>query len=306
MKAIVTGSNGLLGSAVKGKLGEEGHFYHTREVAELTSAPEVEGMFSAIMDADSYDTLIHCAAKVGGVQGNMSNVMSFFEDNMHIDKNILFNAYKYNIKNVVTILSTCIFPDKATYPLTIDQLDAGRPHESNYGYAYAKRMLAYDTKMFREATRLNWLSIVPTNLYGPHDNFNLEKSHIIPALIRKAYEAKLNNTDFVVWGDGSPMRQFVFVEDMADIILWAIENWKSGVPLIAVNETEYSVKELATIIAKKFEIPTERVKYDASKPNGQLRKPAKSDIPDFKFTPLEEGLNKTIDWFLENYNYIRK
>ena len=304
MKAIVTGSNGLLGSAVKKNLGD-GHFYHTRETAELTSAPEVDGMFEAI-EGGNYDTLIHCAAKVGGVQGNMSNVMSFFEDNMHIDKNILFNAYKYKIQNVVTILSTCIFPDKATYPLTIDQLDNGRPHESNYGYAYAKRMLAYDTKMFREATRMNWLSIVPTNLYGPHDNFNLEKSHIIPALIRKAYEADKNGTDFVIWGDGSPMRQFVFVEDMAKIILWAIDNWKSGVPLIAVNETEYSVKELATIIAKRFNIPEDRIKYDSSKPNGQLRKPAKSDIPDFKFTPLEEGLNKTIDWFLENYNYIRQ
>ena len=133
------------------------------------------------------------------------------------------------------------------------------------------------------------------------DNFNLKDSHLVPALIRKAYESKINDTDFIVWGDGSPLRQFVYSEDMSEIIEWAINEWGSDKPLMAINEKEYSIKEVVNIIAKRFDISENRIKYDITKPLGQLRKPAKSDIDWFDFTPLEEGINKTIDWFIENY-----
>ena len=156
--------------------------------------------------------------------------------------------------------------------------------------------------MYRNVIKKNWISIVPTNLYGPKDNFDLADSHLVPALIRKAYECSLDGSDFYVWGDGSPMRQFVYSEDMSKIIQWAIENWKSDKPLMAINEKEYSIKEVVNIISKRFNISENRIKYDKTKPLGQLRKPAKSDIEWFDFTPLEEGINKTIDWFIENYN----
>jgi GDP-L-fucose synthase len=305
MKTIVTGSNGLLGSALKKELGE-GHLFLTRKDVELTDYSGVNEFFKDKTKDNGYNTLIHSAALVGGVVANMNATKSFFDKNVDIDHNVLRNCYKNDYDNVVTILSTCIFPDKATYPLTIDQLDNGRPHDSNYGYAYAKRLLAYQTKMYREVTNKNWISIVPTNLFGMGDNFNLEKSHIIPALIRKAHEANINNTDFIIWGDGSPLRQFVFSEDMAKIILWAIDNWKSGVPMIAVDEKEYSIKEIAHIIAERFNISNDRIKFDTSKPNGQHRKPAKSDLVDFKFTPIEDGINKTVDWYLNNQETIRR
>jgi GDP-L-fucose synthase len=164
-------------------------------------------------------------------------------------------------------------------------------------------MLGYQTSIFGNMLPgSNWISIVPTNLYGSGDNFNLNDSHLIPALIRKAYDASLNGDDFVVWGDGTPLRQFVYSDDMADIILWAIDNWKSDIPLMAVNETEYSIKEVAMIIADRFGISENKVIFDKTKPNGQFRKPAKSDVNWFNFTPLEDGLHKTIDWFIENYN----
>jgi GDP-L-fucose synthase len=121
-------------------------------------------------------------------------------------------------------------------------------------------------------------------------------------LIRKAYEASINGTDFNVWGDGGPMRQFVYSEDMSKIVEWAIDSWKSEKPLMAINEKEYTIKEVVTIIADRFNISEDKIKYDITKPLGQLRKPAKSDIEWFDFTALDVGINKTIDWFIENYN----
>lgn len=307
MKALITGSNGLLGSALKKELGEN-HIYHTRKQCDLLKDIEVNHYFAGIYNNENIDTIIHCSAKVGGVQANINNNKGFFLENIIINNNIIDNAIIYDFKNVVTILSTCVFPDKEIiYPLTADQIDNGKPHPSNHGYSYAKRLLYYSTKYAREVTGNNWISIVPTNIYGANDNFNFENSHLIPALIRKAYVASKTGQDFIVWGDGTPLRQFIYSEDLAKIILWAIENWNSGTPMMAINEKEYSIKEVVDIIANRFGIPQERIKYDTTKPNGQFRKPAKSDIPsNFTFTSLEDGLNKTIDWFENNIEQIRK
>jgi len=309
-KIIVTGSNGLLGSSLKGKIKSENLYPHTRKNADLTDSTSTNSYFSLVFDhrhpERHPDTLIHCAARVGGVKANMGDNKGFFEENMNINKNVLENCYKHNVKNVVSILSTCVFPAEPEYPLTSDQINNGKPHDSNYGYSYSKRLLGYKTDIYRGITGNNWFSVIPTNLYGPHDNFNLEESHLVPALIRKAYEASENGGDFEVWGDGTPLRQFVFSDDLSDIILWAIDNWESDKPLMAINEKEWSIKEVVSIIAERFKISDDRIKYDTTKPNGQHRKPAKSDIPEWDFTPLEEGINKTIDWFLENKDSIRK
>jgi GDP-L-fucose synthase len=300
MKSIVTGSSGLLGSALKRKLGES-HLYLSSKDLDLKDFSTTHSVIAHLRD--KCDTIIHCAAKVGGVKANMENNDLFFWENYQMNNNILESAYKSNYKNFVSILSTCIFPDDIEYPLTADKINLGAPHPSNYGYAYAKRMLGYQTSTFGNMIQeSNWISIVPTNLYGSDDNFNLNDSHLIPALIRKAYDASLSGDDFVVWGDGSPLRQFVYSDDMAKIILWAIDNWKDNNPLMAVNEKEYSIKEVATIIAKRFEIPDNKIIFDNTKPNGQHRKPAKSDVSWFEFMSLEDGINKTIDWFIENYN----
>ena len=254
------------------------------------------------------DTLIHCAAKVGGVQANMNNNKGFFNENNWINNNVIDNAVKYDIKNIVNILSTCVFPDKEViYPLTADQIDNGNPHPSNHGYAYSKRLLYYSTKYCREVTGNNWISIVPNNIYGGNDNFNLENGHLVPALIRKAHNASMSGEDFIVWGNGTALRQFIYSDDLAKVILWSIDNWKSGTPMMAVNEIEHSIKEVVDIIANRFKISQNKIKYDATKPSGQFRKPAKSDIPnDFKLTSLEEGINKTIDWYENNINNFRK
>jgi GDP-L-fucose synthase len=307
MKAIVTGANGLLGSALKKQLGED-HIYHTRQQCDLLRINEINQYFYHINETEHPDTLIHCAAKVGGVQANINDNSGFFLQNLFINNNVIGTAIVYEYKNVVNILSTCVFPDKEViYPVTANQIDNGKPHPSNHGYSYAKRLLYYSTKYAREITGNNWISIIPTNIYGEQDNFNLENGHLMPALINKAHTASKLNQDFVVWGDGTPLRQFIYSEDLAKIILWAIDNWKSGTPMMAVNEKEYSIKDIVNIIADRFKISQERIKFDITKPNGQFRKPAKPDVPaDFKFTPLDEGINKTIDWYLKNINNARK
>jgi len=307
MKVLVTGSNGLVGNALKKILGD-GHVYHERKDVDLKNEELTKEYIKYHVENSGVDTLIHCAARVGGVQANSLDNQGFFMDNYLINNNIIKSAFDNQIPNFVNILSTCIFPDKNTiYPLTADQIDKGAPHPSNYGYSYAKRLSGYETKIFKHLTNLNWINVVPTNVYGPHDNFHLDYSHMIPGMIHRAYLAKQNNEKFVIWGDGSPLRQFIHSEDLVKNILWSITNWKSDEHFMAINETEHSVTDIVKIIIKKLNMSESNVIFDSDKPKGQFRKPAKTDIPkEYEFINLEKGINETIDWFIKNYKNTRK
>ena len=307
MKVLVTGSNGLVGTALKELLGD-GHIYHTRKDVDLLDEKLTNEYVKHHVKNSKVDTIIHCAAKVGGVQANSANNELFFIENYKINNNVINSAFENKIKNFVNLSSTCIFPNsKITYPLTADQIDIAPPHPSNYGYSYAKRLSGYQTKIIRQLTGNNWITVVPTNVYGPQDNFHLENSHMIPGIIHRAYNCKQNNENFVVWGDGSPLRQFIHSKDLAKNILWAIDNWNSEIPFMAVNNNEYSVMDIVNIVTKKFGINKNNIIFDETKPRGQFKKPAKSDIPkNFKYINLNEGLNKTIDWFISNYKTLRK
>lgn len=306
MKALITGSNGLLGTALRTILGEN-HVYHTRQDADLTNIEETKKFFEKCVIYEKIDTVIHCAALVGGVKANSENNEKFFYENYLINTNTIKTCHELKIKNFVNVLSTCIFPDKeVTYPLTPSQIDLGRPHNSNYGYSYAKRLSGYETKIFRNLNNSNWISVVPTNLYGPNDNFNLENSHLIPGMIHRAYLAKEKNENFTVWGDGTPLRQFIYSEDLAKLIIWSLENWKSDDYCMMVNPKEISVMEIAKIITNKFGIKENKIVFDKSKPKGQFRKPAISDVDWYEFSELNLGIEKTIDWFINNYENARK
>lgn len=307
MKVLVTGSNGLLGNALRELLGEN-HVYHTRKDADLTDEKLTNEYITYHVKNSGIDTIIHCAAMVGGVQANSTNNETFFIENYKINNNVISSAFENGVKNFVNLSSTCIFPDSnITYPLTADQIDIAPPHPSNHGYSYAKRLSGYQTKIIRQLTGNNWITIVPTNVYGPHDNFHPDHSHMIPGIIHRAYNCKQNNEDFVVWGDGSPLRQFIHSKDLAKIILWSIDNWNSDVPFMAVNDNEHSVMDIVKIVAEKFEISGDKLIFDETKPRGQFRKPAKSDIPkDYEYINIEQGITETIDWFIKNYKTLRK
>jgi GDP-L-fucose synthase len=205
-------------------------------------------------------------------------------------------------------MSTCIFPDKnIVFPLTPEQIDNGDPHFSNHGYSYAKRLSGYETNMINKILGSNWVSVIPTNVYGQHDNFHLEEGHMIPAMIHRAYLSKKNKEKMVIWGDGSPLRQVIYSQDLAKLILWSLDNWKNELPFMAINKHEHSILEIAKVICNYFEIPNEDLIFDETKPMGQFRKPAITNAPDeFIFTDLKLGIEKTIDWFINNYENIRK
>ena len=160
--------------------------------------------------------VVHLAAIVGGLFRNMAQRVQMLRENMLINDNVLQLAHEFNCQKVVSCLSTCIFPDKTTYPIDETMVHSGPPHPSNFGYSYAKRMIDVQNKAYHEQHGRKFTSVVPCNVFGPHDNFNLQQGHVIPGLINKAHEAKKNGTAFEIWGTGAPLRQFIYSLDLAD------------------------------------------------------------------------------------------
>ena len=298
-KLLVTGSNGLVGSSI---------------ISDVKIGREI----NLINPSDTLDTfqvhkpthVIHCAGKVGGVGGNMNYKGEYFYDNIMINTNVIESARKTDVKNLLCFLSTCVFPDNVNYPLTEDKIHLGEPHFSNYPYAYAKRMADVQIRAYREQYGLNYTSVIPTNIYGPNDNFSLEHGHVMPMLIHKLYTAQKNNTDFIVWGSGKPLREFIFSKDVARLSEWAVDNYNESEPIIFSPSEEISIIDLVDLLVKEFNFRG-KVIFDNTKPDGQYRKPSdnsklRSYLPDFKFTTIEDGIKETINWFIENYEKTRK
>jgi len=254
--------------------------------------------------------VIHAAAKVGGVGANMNYVGDYYYENIMMNTNVIHSCMKNSVERLVCFQSTCVFPDDVEYPLTEDKIQLGPPHKSNFGYAYAKRMIQVQIDAYNQQYGTKYFSVIPTNVYGPNDNYNLENSHLIPAIIHKVYLAKKNNTDLVIWGDGSPLREFVYSKDVAKICKLLIEKYDGTSPVIISNSQEISIKEIVEKIVGIFGY-TGNIVYDSSKPNGQYRKPSdnsflRSIIGDFEFTPIDVGLNQTVNYFIDQYDMIRK
>jgi len=278
----------------------------SRETCDLTNPRQTNKLFKLIKP----DGVIHCAGKVGGIGGNSNYKGEYFHDNLMINTNVIESARKAGVKNLVAFLSTCVFPDKVKYPLTVDQIQLGEPHESNYPYAYAKRMADVQIRAYREQYGINYTSIIPSNIYGPNDNFNLDHGHVMPMLIHKLYLAKKNKTDFTVWGSGKPLREFVYSKDIAKIAEWALFNYEGTDPLIISGDEEVSIKDLVSLLVDEFKFKG-KVVFDKTKPDGQLRKPSdnskiKELLPNFEYTPFEQGIKETVNWFIENYDEARK
>ena len=298
-KLLVTGGNGLVGSSINADI-RIGNEYDLRNLEDTNT------MFNLYKPTH----VIHCAGKVGGVGGNMNYKGEYFYDNIMINTNVIEQSRKCGVEKLVSFLSTCVFPDNVEYPLTESKIHLGEPHFSNYPYAYAKRMADIQIRAYREQYGLSYVSVIPTNIYGPNDNFSLTQGHVMPMLIHKLYLAQKNNTDFVVWGSGKPLREFIYSKDIATLSEWAVNNYNDPEPIIFSTSHEISIMDLVDLLVKEFNFKG-KVIFDKSKPDGQFRKPSdntklKSYLPDFNFTPIEDGIKETVNWFIENYEKIRK
>lgn len=299
MTKVITGGSGLIGSAFKDgvKLNSK------RDLRDYDKARFAIAMYKP-------DIVIHCAAKVGGVGANMKFPADFFMDNIRMNTNVIQACHELKIPKLVSFLSTCVFPDDVEYPLDETKIELGPPHHSNFAYAYAKRMADVQIRAFNKQYGTEYFSVIPCNVYGPNDNYNLESGHVIPMLIHKCYLAKKNRKTFEVWGDGTPLREFVYSKDVANIVDLLVQKYTGTEPVIISNPTEYSIKQVVDLIVEYMGFKG-KVKWLTDKPNGQHRKPSSnakllSIIGDYEFTTLEKGLKESIEWFILNYPNVRK
>ena len=302
-KTLVTGGYGLVGSQFQG----DEYQKPTSKNIDLRYTAEVNKM----MEIYSPKNIIHCAAKVGGLMGNMKHKGEFFYDNIMMNTNIIEASRKFGVEKLIVFLSTCVFPDNVEYPLTEKKIHLGPPHNSNDAYSYAKRMADVQVKAYREQYGLKYTCVIPTNIYGPNDNFDIENGHVIPSLIHKCYLAKMNNKPFYVWGSGTPLREFIHSEDIANLTKLILDSgYDDDEPIILSTSEEISIKEVVETIVDAFEFEGQVI-WMSEKPDGQYRKPSdnsklKELFPDYQFKPFKQGIKETVEWFIKNYKQIRK
>lgn len=311
MKTIlVTGGNGMVGHAFQ-KIQHEYTYrfvFLSRKDGDLSVFNECKKIFEKYTP----NVVIHLAANVGGLYKNMNFKVDMFESNIQINLNVLKCCHLFDVEKLVSCLSTCIFPDQTEYPITEKDLHNGPPHFSNDAYAYAKRMLDVHSCAYFQQYGKKFVSVIPTNIYGEHDNYHLEDAHVIPALIHKCYLSKKEGKDFVVFGSGKPLRQFIYSVDLAKLMMWCVENYDDVVPIIlSPNESdEVSIGEVARQIARCFDYE-DRISFDTSRSDGQYKKTASNQklidlYGEYKFTTLSDGISKSVEWFQQNYNILRK
>lgn len=310
---LVTGGSGLVGNGIrvaaeKEPQPDEEFIFLTSKDGDLTDRESTKAIFEKYKPTH----VIHLAAKVGGLYGNMRANLQFFRINMKINDNVLSLAQEYGCTKVVSCLSTCIFPDKTTYPIDETMVHNGPPHSSNFGYSYAKRMIDVMNKGFNEQYGTKFTSVVPTNVYGPYDNFNLEEGHVMPGLIHKIYKCKRDKTPLTIWGTGSALRQFIYSVDLGRLFLWVLRNYDETEPIIlsVSEEDEISIKRAAELVAKGYDFQG-KFEYDTTRSDGQHKKTASNKkllklYPEFKFTPIDQAIRETCQWFEANYETARK
>ena len=304
LTVLVTGGSGLVGSAIN-KISSDYNYnfvFISSKQFDLSKMEDTIQMFTT----HKPNIVIHLAACVGGLYKNMNNKVDMLEKNLLINYNVIKCAHDFKVSKLVACLSTCIFPDKVVYPINETMLHDGPPHDSNYTYAYAKRMLEIQCRAYRENYGDNFICVIPTNIYGPHDNFDIENGHVLPSLIHKCYLAKQQNIDFMVRGTGAPLRQFIYSEDLAKLIMWSLDNYNDTEPIIlSVQENEEAcIKDVAIMIAKNYNYEN-RLVFDTSYSDGQYKKTVSNEklnslYPEFAFTKIEDGIKKACEWFNES------
>jgi len=303
-RVCVTGGDGFLGQVVVRKLRERGAeqiYIPVYPQIDLTKPEDIDH----VLEESQADLIIHLAAQVGGIGANREHPAEFFYSNLMMGVQLMHKAWERGVDKFVAIGTICAYPKFTPVPFKEDDLWIGYPEETNAPYGLAKKMLLVQSQSYRQQYDWNSIFLLPVNLYGPGDNFNPASSHVIPALIRKFVEAQDAGVDeVVVWGDGSPTREFLYVEDAAEGILKAAEGYNASDPVNLGSGMEISIKDLAEKIARMTGFEGKLV-WDTDKPNGQPRRCLDTsrawDQFGFKAQmDFENGLQNTIDWFVKN------
>lgn len=302
-KIYVAGHRGLVGSAIMRKLQQEGYtniITRTHKELDLTSQAQTQEFFKK----EKPEYVFLAAAKVGGIHANNTYPADFAYINIMIESNVIKASYDYGVKKLLFLGSSCIYPKLCPQPIKEEYLLTGPLEKTNEAYAIAKIAGLKMCQYFNRQYGTNYISVMPTNLYGPNDNFDLETSHVLPALIRKFHEAKINNKPYVeVWGTGTPRREFLHVDDLADATVYLMNNYDENEPLNIGTGKDITIKELAELIKEIVGYEGE-IKFDTTKPDGTPRKLL--DVSRLHATgwkhkiELREGIKQTYEWFKEN------
>jgi GDP-L-fucose synthase len=300
-RVCVTGGAGFLGSYVLEKLearGAKNVFVPKIEDYNLVRPEDVK----EVLAKSKPDIMLHLAANVGGIGANRERPAEFFYDNLMMGVQLLHESYKAGVEKFVAIGTVCAYPKFTPLPFSEENLWDGYPEETNAPYGLAKKMLLVQSQAYRQQYGYNSIFLIPVNLYGPRDNFNLQTSHVIPALIRKCIEAQEQGVpEVVVWGDGTPTREFLYAGDAAEAILLGAERYNQSDPVNLGSGQEISIKDLAEMIARLTGFEGQLV-WDTSKPNGQPRRALDVSKAEALFgfraqMPFEDGLRRTIEWY---------
>jgi GDP-L-fucose synthase len=300
MNILVTGGGGFLGSHLVARLRGKRHdpFVARRRDFDLTVRADVERLFAEARP----ELVFHLAAKVGGIGANRANPGRYWYENVLMGTHVLEQSRLAGVKKLVLLGTICAYPKFAPVPFKEDDLWNGYPEETNAPYGVAKKALLVGARAYREQYGLNAIFLLPVNLYGPGDNFDLAKSHVIPALVRKMIEAQeRGENEVVLWGDGSPTREFLYVEDCAEALELAAQLYDGAEPVNLGTSEEISIRELAELVAELTGYEG-HITWDTSKPNGQPRRRLDVSRAEELFgfrarTPLRTGIERTVAWY---------
>lgn len=289
---LVTGGHGMTGKSLKLILPEV-HYISSQE-CDLRDLANVERLFTKYQP----DCIIHLAARVGGIFDNMQHPAEYFDDNILMNTNVIKTAKKWNVNRLITMLSSCSYPDiTSKYPMKEEDMHLGPPAITNISYGYTKRAMAIQIDAYNKQYNTKYQYLIPSNLYGTHDKYG-ENSHFIAALIKKIHLAKINNEDkIILFGDGTPLRQFMNSDDLAYIIKYCIDN-NIYEHMNVASEENLTIKEMAQIALEACDAKHLNIEFDSTKPNGQYRKDVsieklKKFIPHFNPYNLFDGIKKT-------------
>lgn len=303
-KIYVAGHGGLVGSGIMGKLGQYSYkniIYRTSSELDLRDQVAVNHFFAT----EQPEYVFLAAAKVGGILANQTYPAQFIYENLMIEANIIHAAYRYGVKKLLFLGSSCIYPRSAPQPIKEEYLLTGELEPTNDAYAIAKIAGIKMCQAYNKQYNTNFIAVMPTNLYGPNDNFDLTSSHVLPALIRKFHEAKMNQQSSIeIWGTGKPHREFLHVDDLAEACIFLMDHYDEGEPINIGTGIDLAIADLATLIAKIVGY-SGHIRYNTDMPDGTMRKMLDvSKITSLGWKPeisLEEGITMTYQWYMQEF-----